>query len=83
MKYLFLAFAFISLVHVNAQERPNKSQKTKSNTAISNKIDPICSMAVNNTAKDTAHYKGKVVGFCSSHCKAEFKKNPKKYQKLK
>ncbi|MDN5397107.1 MAG: YHS domain-containing protein [Chryseobacterium sp.] len=29
--------------------------------------------------KDTAVYKGKTYGFCSSLCKDEFKKNPEKY----
>jgi len=31
--------------------------------------------------KDTAVYKGQVYGFCSSHCKDEFKKQPENYLK--
>lgn len=33
-------------------------------------------MPVTAGVSDTAQYKNKVVGFCSSECKAEFLKNP-------
>jgi YHS domain-containing protein len=83
MKYIFLVLSVASLTYVQAQNHSKKTEKSKANTTISNKQDPICQMAVNNNSKDTVHYKGKVMGFCSSHCKTEFKKNPKKYSNSK
>jgi len=37
---------------------------------------PSCGMPVTAGVSDTAHYKNKVIGFCSGECKAEFSKNP-------
>lgn len=44
-----------------------------------NKKDFICGMPITAGVGDTAHYKGKVYGFCSTGCKDEFKKNPASY----
>ncbi len=44
-----------------------------------NTKDPICQMPVGAGVADTAHYDGKVFGFCSSGCKDEFKKDPAKH----
>jgi len=41
--------------------------------------DFICGMPVSAGVSDTAHYKGKVYGFCSKECKDEFNKNPSAY----
>ncbi len=41
--------------------------------------DLSCGMPLRAGIKDTAHYKGKVYGFCSKECKDEFKKNPEAY----
>ncbi len=46
---------------------------------VDNKKDPSCGMPVTAGILDTAHYKGKVLGFCSKECKAEFEKAPEKY----
>jgi YHS domain-containing protein len=43
---------------------------------VNNKKDPTCEMPVTAGISDTAHYKDKVIGFCSSECKDEFKKAP-------
>ncbi len=43
---------------------------------LDNKKDPTCGMPVSAGVSDTAQYKLKVFGFCSSECKAEFLKNP-------
>jgi len=43
---------------------------------VDNRKDPACGMPVTAGINDTAHYKGKVLGFCSAECKAEFKKDP-------
>lgn len=41
--------------------------------------DPTCGMPLKAGLEDTAHYKGKLYGFCSKECKAEFLKNPASY----
>ncbi|MFN3300043.1 MAG: YHS domain-containing protein [Sediminibacterium sp.] len=46
---------------------------------VSNKRDFICGMPVTAGIADTAHYKGKVYGFCASECKDEFLKSPDTY----
>jgi len=43
---------------------------------VNNKKDPTCGMPVTAGISDTAHYKDKVIGFCSTACKDEFKKAP-------
>lgn len=57
------------------------SKINQKNVMIVNKEDPICGMDVTENFSDTAVYKGKVYGFCSSVCKGEFKKEPQKYIK--
>ena len=45
-------------------------------------MDPICEMSVDRaTVEDTAHYKGKIYGFCNPGCKETFKEDPAKYAK--
>ena len=44
---------------------------------IDNKKDPTCGMPTTAGVSDTAHYDGKVLGFCAKECKDEFLKNPK------
>lgn len=51
------------------------SEKKYDVTLMDNKKDPICGMPVTAGISDTAHYKNKILGFCSPECKAEFKKN--------
>ncbi|MES2006254.1 MAG: hypothetical protein V4450_17175 [Bacteroidota bacterium] len=43
---------------------------------VDNKKDPSCGMPVTAGIGDTAHYKDKVLGFCSKECKEAFDKNP-------
>ena len=52
------------------------SEKTYDVKILDNKKDPTCGMPVTAGVSDTAHYKNKVIGFCSGECKAEFLKNP-------
>jgi YHS domain-containing protein len=44
-----------------------------------NKKDFACGMPVSAGISDTCQIDGKAYGFCSSECKAEFLKDPKKY----
>ncbi len=50
---------------------------------VANKRDFICGMPVTAGIADTAHYDGKVYGFCASECKAEFLQNPKAHVNAK
>ena len=43
------------------------------------KKDPVCGMPLTAGINDTAHYNGKVYGFCSQDCKNNFLKKPKSY----
>lgn len=43
---------------------------------VDNMKDPSCGMPVSAGISDSAHYKDKVLGFCSKECKEEFLKNP-------
>ncbi len=43
---------------------------------VDNKKDPSCGMPVTAGISDTAHYKDKVLGFCSKECKESFHQNP-------
>ena len=52
------------------------SEKTYEVSLMDNKKDPTCGMPITAGISDTAHYKNKIVGFCSSECKAAFLKNP-------
>jgi YHS domain-containing protein len=59
----------------------NSAESTPVYTAdmVVNKKDFSCGMSVSAGIADTAHYKGKVYGFCSKECKDEFLKTPEKY----
>jgi putative intracellular protease/amidase/YHS domain-containing protein len=54
-------------------------EKTFKNMKFDNSKDFVCGMPVKAGIADTANYKGKVYGFCSTGCKDEFKKNPSAY----
>lgn len=41
--------------------------------------DLVCGMKVDASVTDTAHYQGKVYGFCNASCKEEFAANPQKF----
>jgi YHS domain-containing protein len=43
------------------------------------KKDPACGMPLTAGLEDTTRYKGKLYGFCSKECKAEFLKDPGSY----
>ena len=49
------------------------------NMKFDNTKDLYCGMPLKAGVGDTAHYKGKLYGFCSKECKEEFLKNPPLY----
>ena len=46
------------------------------NVTFASKKDLNCGMPLSAGVEDTAHYKGKIYGFCSEECKDDFLKNP-------
>ena len=87
-KSVFLPVLLISFIAC-AQETPKVKQRSKMQpTAINSKKvkvvnleDPICHMKTDGESAITAVYNKKTFGFCSSYCKDEFVKDPKKYVK--
>jgi YHS domain-containing protein len=85
-KIILTALLSVSLFAC-AQETPKvkhkkstaSSKSTVKKSKFVNVEDPICHMKTEDDMKDTAVYKNKTYGFCSSYCKDEFKKNPEKY----
>jgi YHS domain-containing protein len=43
------------------------------------KMDLACGMLLTAGIQDTAHYKGKIYGFCSNECKTDFLKTPEAF----
>ncbi len=42
--------------------------------------DPVCGMQINESeASNKSEYNGETYYFCSTHCKAQFDKEPEKY----
>lgn len=78
-----LAFSAISckkeveIKKVHHDEMATSTEKL--NVKVVNELDPICEMPTHEFLTDTANYKGKTYGFCSAHCKEEFKKTPEKF----
>ena len=53
------------------------------NVQFDSKWDLACGMPISAGVEDTTHYKGKVYGFCSKECKADFLKDPETALKSK
>lgn len=54
-------------------------EKLNTDIKLENSKDMVCGMAIPASVNDTAYYEGKIYGFCSPMCKAEFKNHPKRY----
>jgi YHS domain-containing protein len=84
--FLIIAVLIISCSNEQSKKNPEpdvalvtNADTIKINAAmVDNKRDPSCGMPVSAGIGDTAHYKGKVLGFCSKECKDEFLKDPEK-----
>ena len=88
MKSPFILTALLAVSILScAKEAPKVKHKSKmssskenlTNIQVVNDEDPICHMKTAEFLKDTAVYKNKTYGFCSTYCKDEFKKSPEKY----
>lgn len=65
--------------HEEATQHEEIVKPDLSKVKVVNEIDPICEMETTKHINDTINYKGQTYGFCSTHCKTEFKKDPEKY----
>ncbi|WP_089734717.1 YHS domain-containing protein [Chryseobacterium jejuense] len=87
MKSPIILIALLSITLFSCAKEPQVKHKSNmdssgeniKNVQVVNEEDPICHMKTAGSLKDTAVYKAKVYGFCSSYCKDEFKKNPESY----
>lgn len=64
--------------HSEAKTEDTKKSPFK-DVKFDNQKDFACGMPVSAGVNDTAHYKGKVYGFCATECKNEFLKDPEGY----
>ncbi|MFZ9261742.1 MAG: YHS domain-containing protein [Chitinophagaceae bacterium] len=83
---LFTSLIFMLLTACGQQEEkkveaPVASADSSKYTPamVVNEKDYACGMPVTAGISDTTHYDGKAYGFCSTECKDEFLKDPKKY----
>ena len=82
----FLACQNRNEINVKAVSQKDSIQTAKPvkdfrKVEFASKKDVTCGMPLTaRNIKDTAHYKGKVYGFCSQECKNEFLKNPEGYK---
>ncbi len=90
MKY-FIAIFVIAAMLVGCQQQKKSEQAEQQQPQqveqakytldeLASNICPGCGMVLKTNAEiaDTAHYKGKVYGFCGPKCKDAFKANPEK-----
>lgn len=82
MKHILsAALVAVSLLSYSQETKKNQAKPVKLNVKVVNEEDPICGMKTAQYLKDTITYDKKVYGFCGTHCKEVFKKEPKKYVK--
>ena len=87
--YLFcLLLCLVMTTACNQQNKSSMQQTSPSshdkkeafkNVKFDNTNDLVCGMPLKAGVGDTAHYNGKVYGFCSKGCKDKFVKNPADY----
>lgn len=70
----------LAMISWASAEKPAGKAPAKESTVKTK--DPVCGMEI-DPAKSNVNstYKGKTYRFCSSHCKADFDKNPAQYVK--
>lgn len=61
---------------IAAMQTSDSTSHALEHLLVDNKKDPSCGMPVTAGISDTAHYKEKVLGFCSKECKESFLKDP-------
>lgn len=83
---LTVLFACKNRQEAKAIDTPKKDSTTTTTAGqnftginFASKMDLACGMLLTAGIKDTAHYKGKVYGFCSEDCKKEFLQTPEAF----
>lgn len=80
---LSAALIAVSVFAFSQETKKVQAKPAKLNVKVVNEEDPICGMKTAQFLKDTLSYDKKIYGFCGTHCKEAFKKEPKKYLKKK
>ena len=83
-----LAISILLAACTSHSQKENAATGTKDTTSFQAPVNPYknitfastkdlnCGMPLSAGIGDTAHYKGKIYGFCSTECKDDFLKNP-------
>ena len=83
-----LAISILLAACTSHSQKENAAASTKDTTGFQAPVNPYknitfastkdlnCGMPLSAGIGDTAHYKGKIYGFCSTECKDDFLKNP-------
>lgn len=83
-----LVLGILSITGCNQQDRATNYQIPEvshdengafKNIKVDNTNDLVCGMTLTAGIGDTAHYNGKVYGFCSTGCKNKFVQKPTDY----
>ncbi|MFY8003424.1 MAG: hypothetical protein ACOVNR_01205 [Chitinophagaceae bacterium] len=86
MKRVFVSLSIVSSLLFACNNQPESTTtenlELKSDTTdiepdyslvkFDNTKDPVCGMPVSSGVSDTAHFDGKVLGFCAKECKEAF-----------
>ncbi len=88
-KILLISIFFTACTHhsnnekavskVKTEEQMTKPANKFSGVEFASKKDLSCGMPLSAGVEDTAHYNGKIYGFCSTECKDSFLTDPQKY----
>ena len=83
-----LVFSILLTACTSHSQKESTVESAKDTTSIEAPVNPYkditfastkdlnCGMPLSAGIGDTAHYKGKIYGFCSTECKNDFLKNP-------
>lgn len=88
-KILLISILFTACSHHSNNEKAISKAKTEEQVVkpvnkfagveFASKKDLSCGMPLSAGVEDTAHYNGKIYGFCSKECKDSFLTDPAKY----
>jgi YHS domain-containing protein len=72
---LIAGFVLISIISTQLPAGIGLAADETGMVSVDNSRDPMCGMAVSKVPKaNTVQFKGKTIGFCSSHCRVEWTK---------
>ncbi|MBL7805476.1 MAG: YHS domain-containing protein [Saprospiraceae bacterium] len=78
--FLSLFALVFALASCQQPSQPQSGSTPKAEAvALASDTDPVCGMKVDASVTDTAHYQGKIYGFCNPSCKEEFAANPQEF----